>query len=199
MSKAGIRWACAVALLAALAAGSPAGAQELSEKSVATLMDYAWSLVPAQFSQPDGKVIITDKKKKQDSVVPIEVAKEVIHVARISAHAQVCNLIDEQTLNHRTLMRGEVDKKKWSDQQILYINQLHLTTVMLLTGKIKVVDKDGSKEVSIEEGKPQTTQTCSDEERQKVKELIQAYAKTGAAPSGAAPVAAAASAAPEKK
>ncbi len=33
---------------------------------------------------------------------------------------------------------------------MLYINQLHLVTVMLLTGKVKVTDKDGNKEVSIE-------------------------------------------------
>ena len=53
--------------------------------------------------------------------------------AGLSAHAQVCNLPDDHTLNHRSLMRREVDKKRWTDQQTLYINQLHLTTVMLLT------------------------------------------------------------------
>ena len=113
-------------------------------------------------------------------MVPIDIAREVIRVGRLSAHAQVCNLPDDQTLNHRSLMRREVDKKKWTDQQTLYINQLHLTTVMLLTGKIKLVEKDGDKEVVVDE-KTAPTQTCTDEQRGKVKELIAAYVKAGPA------------------
>ena len=77
-------------------------------------------------------------------------------------------------------MKREVDKKKWTDQQLLYISQLHLTTVMLLTGKIKLVEKDGDKEVVVDETKaPQ--QTCTDEQRGKVKDIITAYVKTGPA------------------
>ena len=58
---------------------------------------------------------------------------------------------------------------------------------MLLNGKVKVVDKDGSKEVSIQKDQA-PTQTCSDEERAKVKELVTAYIK-GAQAAPAAPVA----------
>ncbi len=92
-------------------------------------------------------------------------------------------------------MRREVEKKKWTDQQTLFINQLHLTTVMLLTGKIKVVEKEGDKEVVVDE-KAAPTQTCSDEQKAKVKELIAAYVKTGPALAAAEPPAAAAGAAP---
>lgn len=171
---------------------TPASAQELSDKSVATLMEYAWSLVPAQFSQPDGKVIITDKKQKEGSLVPIDVAKEVIRVGRISAHAQACNMAEDQLRNHRTLMRREGDKKTWSPQQMLYINQLHLVTVMLLTGNLKVTDKAENKEVTVEAGKA-PTQSCSEEEKAKIKGLVDAYvaADGGAGAAGAAPVAAA--------
>lgn len=183
-----------LAAMALMVGSSVAPAQELSDKSVTTLMEYAWSLVPAQFSQPDGKVIITDKKKKEDSVVPMDVAKEVIRVARISAHAQVCNLPDDQVRNHRTMMKRETEKQKWTPQQMLYINQLHLVTVMLLTGKVKVTDKeDGNKEISIQ-ADAGPAQTCSEEEKTKVKSLIDQY--VAAAPA-AAPVAAAAPA--EKK
>jgi len=78
---------------------------------------------------------------------------------------------------------------------------------MLLTGKIKLVEKDGSKEVVIDE-KQAPQQTCTDEQRQKVKDLIAAYVKSGpalASNEGALPAAeaaaaaAAAAAAPEKK
>ncbi len=49
---------------------------------------------------------------------------------------------------------------------------------MLLTGKIKLVEKDGNKEVVVDE-KQAPQQTCTDEQRQKVKELITAYVKAG--------------------
>jgi hypothetical protein len=156
-----------------------AGEGDLSDKSVQVIMDYAWALTPQQFSKKDGTVIVVDKTKRDPVMVPLDVAREVVRVARISAHAQVCNLPEEQTLNHRSLMRREVDKKKWTDQQTLYINQLHLTTVMLLSGKIKLVEKDGDKDVVVDEKTQQAPQTCTEEQRQKVKDLVAAYVKAG--------------------
>jgi len=198
----------AVLMMVALVAPVASAAEgELSDKSVQVFMDYAWSLTPQQYSKKDGTVIIVDKNKREQAMIPLDVAREVIRVGRLSAHAQACNLPDEQVLNHRSLMKREVDKKKWTDQQTLFINQLHLTTVMLLTGKIKLVEKDGSKEVVIDE-KQAPQQTCTDEQRQKVKDLIAAYVKSGpalASNEGALPAAeaaaaaAAAAAAPEKK
>ncbi len=193
-------WVGAVVLagMAALLPGAVMASEgELSDKSVQIFMEYAWSLTPQQFSKKDGTVIVVDKAKPEQAMVPIDVAREVIRVGRISAHAQVCNLPEDQTLNHRSLMRRETDKKKWTDQQTLYINQLHLTTVMLLTGKIKLVEKDGDKEVVVDE-KQAPQQTCTDEQRQKVKELIAAYVKAGPslASNDAAPAPAPAAAAP---
>jgi hypothetical protein len=179
-------------------------AEELSEKSIKSFMDYAWSLVPTQFTKPDGKTITVDKKKKDEVVVPVAVAREVVRVGRLSAHAQVCELLDDQYLNYNSLMRREILKKQWTDQQLLYISQLHLTTVMLLTGKIKLVekgdDRSGEKDVVVEESKT-NTQTCSQEQKAKVKEVITAYVKAGPAigpapGTAAAPVAAAPAGAP---
>jgi hypothetical protein len=186
--RAGIVCAGAFALTL-LGAQTSANAQELSEKAVRSFMDYAWSLTPQQFSKPDGSTVVIDKKKKDAVMVPIEVARDVIKVGRLSAHAQVCDLRDDQIGNHRAMMRREISKGKWSPQQEVYISQLHLTTVMLLTGKIKLVEKDGDKEVVVDEGKaPQTT--CTEEQRKKVKDLITAY--VAASPAPPAPKAAAA-------
>ncbi len=166
------------ATLLPVTAGASDG--ELSDRSVQVFMEYAWSLTPQQYSKQDGTVIIVDKSKPDQAMVPVDVAREIIRVGRISAHAQVCNLAEEQVLNHRSLMRRELERNKWSDQQTLYINQLHLTTVMLLTGKIRLVEKDGDKEVVVDETKaPQ--QTCSDEQREKVRALITAYVQSGPA------------------
>jgi len=207
--KAGLAWIGAGALAAAAAAGTalPAGAEELSEKSVRTIMDYAWAMLPQQFTNIDNKTIIVDKSKREQVEVPLDIAREIIRVGRISAHAQVCNLPDDQAVNHRSMMRRETDKKSWSDQQLLYINQLHLTTVMLLTGKIKVVEKQGDKDVVVDEGKA-PSQTCTPEQSAKVKDVIKQYVDAGpklgpaagaaAAAAAAAPAAAAAAAATQK-
>lgn len=174
---AGVIGACTAAVALTGVAGA-ASAQELSEKSIRTFMDYAWSLTPQQFSKQDGTVIVIDKKKPQDVMVPIDVAREVIRVGRLSAHAQICGLPDHQIINHRSLMKREEEKKSWSDQQIVYINQLHLTTVMLLTGRIRVVEKEGDKEVVVDDGKG-SQKTCTDEERAKVRDTIMAYVQAG--------------------
>ncbi len=187
MKKAGMSLAGAVVLAVPLAAPA-VSAQELSEKSVKAFMDYAWALTPAQFTKPDGEKVLIDKKKREEAMVPTDVAREVIKVGRISAHAQVCELTEDQLKNYRSLMLREVDKKKWSPQQLIYISQLHLTTVMMLTGKIKLVEKDGGKEVSVEEHKA-PVQTCAAEQKQKVKELIEAYVKAGPSLASAEPAA----------
>ncbi|RUP00494.1 hypothetical protein [Hyphomicrobium sp.] len=174
-----------VAALALWGTSAPAGAQELSEHAVRSFMEYAWSLTPQQFSKPDGSVIVIDKNKKAEVEVPIDVARDVIKAGRLSAHAQICDLRDDQVLNHRALMRREEAKKRWTPQQMVYISQLHLTTVMLMTGRIRLVEQDGDKQVVVDE-KKQPPQTCSDEQRAKIKEMITAYVAASPAPNLAA-------------
>jgi len=155
---------------------SSAGAQDLSERAVKAFMDYAWALTPAKFTKPDGTSVEIDKKDRGKVEIPMDVAREVIKVGRLTAHAQICELPEDQVENYRSLMRRETAKNKWTEQQLIYINQLHLTTVMLLTGKIRLVEKrDGEKDVVIEEPDKNDAKTCTDEQRKKVKELIAAY------------------------
>src|SRR5215510_1657574 len=177
----GARAGLGVVLLLAVNCGSAAAQnKELSDKSVLTLMQYAWSLVPNKFTTPDGKVIEVDKSKPSEVVVPMDTAREAIKVARLSAYAQVCDLIEEQRANYQTFMKREEAKAKWSDQQLLFINQLHLFTVMTLTGKVKLVEKDGDKEVILNSDKPEKAPTCTDTERQKVEAQIKSYVAANA-------------------
>jgi len=176
-------------------------AQELSEKSVRTFMDYAWSLTPSKFTKPDGSSVLIDRKERDKMTVPVDASRAIIMAGRLTAHAQICELAEEQVLNYRSLMTREEASKKWSPQQMIYINQLHLTTVMLLTGQIKVIERDGDKKVVIDEGKVQA-KTCTDEQRKKVKELVRTYVQAGPKLSQAAPqpaVPTASTAAPLKK
>ena len=155
--------------------GDPAKAQnkELSEKSVALLMQYAWALTPPKFTAPDGKTIEVDKSKPKEVIVPLDIAREVIKVARLTAYAQLCELPEEQRANYQTLMRREEAKASWTQQQLLYINQLHLFTVMTLTGKVAIVDgKEGDKQVVVQDKKAATAASCTDTERERVKAQI---------------------------
>ena len=158
--------------------GTPVRAQtkELSDKSVSLLMQYAWALTPPKFTAPDGKTIEVDKNKPKDVIVSMDSAREVIRVARLTAYAQLCDLPEEQRANYLTLMKREEAKSTWTPQQLLYINQLHLFTVMTLTGKVAIVDsKDGDKQVVVQEKKAAPTASCTDTERERVKAQIAAY------------------------
>lgn len=171
---------CAGFMMAAWAAADTAEAADLSDKSVTVLMNYAWALLPAKFTTPAGKVIVVDRTKKAEIMVPLDVAREVIKVARLSAHAQICKLNEKQVENYRTLMRREEAKKDpaWTDQQMLYISQLHLFTVMWLTGNVKLVEKDGEKEVEINvQEQADKEQTCTDVQKKTIEEQIDAYIK----------------------
>ncbi len=177
VAKAGLGLVVAALLAGAPATGALAQAKEqgkqLSDSSVMTLVNYAWAMTPAKFTAPDGKVIEVDKSKPQDVIVPIDVAREVIRVAWFSARAQRCNLDEEQRANYQTLMRRE-QTKKWTDQQLLFIHELHLFTVMYSTGKVKIVANDDGKDVVLNEKAPEAA-PCSDAERQAVQKSIMAY------------------------
>jgi hypothetical protein len=175
-ARTGVGVACAAGFALLLSSGSGiAQSKELSEKSVQLLMQYAWALTPAKFTSPDGKTILVDKSKPKDVIVSIDVAREVIKVARLSAYAQLCDLAEDQRANYQTLMRREEAKSAWSDQQLLYISQLHLFTVMTLTGKVQITEKEGDKQVVVQESKPQRAESCTDTERQRVKAQIAGY------------------------
>ena len=190
-------------VLALVAQHDAARAQnQLSEQAVRKYMDYAWGITPDRFTTPDGKTILIDRKKRETVEVPVDAARDVIMAARLTAHAQNCDLADEQVANFASLMTRERNKKKWSDQQIVYINQLHLMTVMLLLGQVKVKDDAAKGDTVVLEEKQTKTRTLSPDECKSVKDAIVAYVKSGPSLGGdpaAAPAAAAAAPAPAKK
>ena len=153
-------------------------------------MQYAWAYTPPKFTSPDGKTIEIDKTKPKEAMVALDVGREVIKVGRLSALAQSCELAEEQRANYLTLMRREQAKSQWTDQQLLYISQLHTTTVMIMTGKLLLVEKQGEKVVSEREVKGRV-ESCTDTERQRVKAQIAAYINA-APPAGTAAATAAA-------
>jgi hypothetical protein len=184
--------AVSVMTLVGVADRAQAQGKDLSDKAIATLMDYAWAITPAKFTLPGGKTIEVDKNNRDSAMVPLETARDIVRTGRLSANAQICGLAEEQAANYQTLMKREVAKAKWNDQQTLYISQLHLFTVMMLTGKVTIVQTEGdSKDVKIETPPALNTKTptCSEAERDKVTKQIVEYIGPDAAPA-AAPAAA---------
>ncbi|HWV81273.1 MAG TPA: hypothetical protein VNZ50_07575 [Hyphomicrobiaceae bacterium] len=188
-----------LAACAALAVGAEAQSQgKLSDKSVHTLMEYAWQILPSKFTTPEGKVIEVDKTKRDGNIVPVENGREIIRVGYSSAQAQVCELWEEQQANYDALMRREVGKKKWTDQQLLYITTLHRMTIHAVAGKLKVEEKAGELKVILEPIKPGEVK-CSDEQKNKIRESIQALVAQDAPAGKEAAAEKKAPAAPKKK
>lgn len=157
---------------AAMAQSAPA--KELSDKSVKVLMDYAWTILPSKFTTPDNKVIEVDKKtKKKETMVSTEVGREVIKVGYVSAQAQLCEMWEEQVHNFDAMMRLQRAKHAWSEQQMLYITTLHRMTIHMAAGKLKVTEKGDEQIVSLEPIEP-TKDTCNDDKRKLVKDVVAA-------------------------
>lgn len=158
-----------------------AASKELSERSVKVLMEYAWLILPSKFTRPDGKVIEVDKKnKKTETLIPIDVARDVIKVGYTSAQAQLCEMWEEQTTNYDAMIRILRSKKDWSEQQLLYITTLHRMTIHMAAGKLKVAEKDGEQVVSLEPIAP-SKDTCDDDKRKRVKEVVAQHVESARA------------------
>ena len=179
---------------------TPATAQSsttLSDESVRKLMNYAWQQTPPKFTRPDNSVVVIDRNKPDAAMVPVDIGRDVIIAARRSALAQICKLDEHQIANYRSMMLREVQKKKWSDQQIVFINMLHLTTVQIFAGDITIKLKgDGDKVIEETPLANKRAQSCTDAEATKLKEQIEAYVEAGPMPEMKAPAAAAAAPAP---
>jgi hypothetical protein len=153
--------------------------EELSVKSVKLITGFALTTIPSEIKQPDGKVLKIDRANLERILVPLEDARRIIMTARNSAHAQMCDLPELQAENYLALMRSEQSKKKWSQEQMLFINRLHLFTVMWLTGNVRFLEKDGKKEPTvISEPDKNEKKACSPEEKESVKTNIEAFLKS---------------------
>lgn len=177
----------------AMATGSMALAQdaraEISDEQVKIIMDYAWAMVPPKFTDPGGGVIITDKKKRPENTVPIDVSRYVIRVAMLTSKAQICELPDDQVAAYRTMMKREKAKGKWTDQQLLFINMVHLFSASYFTGdrEIFVNEKDGQREVLLGDKTKAKKPTCTEAEKKKVAEAIKNFVKEEPATTAADP------------
>lgn len=197
MRKAALAGAVCASVLWFGPAMAQAPAKELSDKSVLTLMEYAWIVLPDQMRLPDKTIKIDKKTKKKETMVPVDTARDVIKVGYMSAQAQLCDMLEAQTANYDAMIRRERAKTPWTDEQLLYITTLHRMTIHMAAGKLRVVDKPNDEVQVILEGIEPSAQSCTEDKRKQVFEQIAAYVKASPPPKAAAAPAAPAAAAPQ--
>lgn len=151
--------------------------KQIKDKTVKTLMNFAFSLMPEVYTGPDGKKITIDKKKPETVLIPVDDARRIIIVGDRSARAQNCDLKVMQTLNHNAMVKYEQVFKNWSVEQKLFINQLHLFTVLYMTGNVKFGEYDDKKPPVNSKQKPnlENKHACSDAQRKTIAKSIDDY------------------------
>ncbi len=153
-----------------------AQAKGQSDRAVTILMEFAWNSLPRQFRGADGEVIVIDRSNKNEVMVPLEKARQVVNVGDLSARAQYCDLQEEQTANFQSMMRRELASEKWTKQQMVFITLLHATTVAYLTGTMKILYQgEGDAAPEIVTKGPVWTEPCTDKVREDIKARIVAY------------------------
>ena len=177
MNKRILKQSRVVILGVALFAGTATAAETeekktIKDSTVKILMNFAFSLMPQVYTGPDGKKITIDKKNPKEVTIPVDDARRIIIVGVRSANAQKCDLKVMQTLNHNAMVKYETVFRNWTSKQKLFINQLHLFTVLYMTGNVKINEGEN-------DGKPKPPKeakyNCSDDEKTQVQKSIDTY------------------------
>lgn len=173
------------------AAAAEPDKNDLSDKSVRVLTGFALTTIPSEIVRADGSVVKIDKSDVSKIILPYDDAKRVIKAGRLSALAQECDMAAVQEENYHRLMETEHARNKWSREQMLFINRLHLFTVMWLTGNVKFTEKDPKadtkpmSEADVAKAKAEADaaakarqRVCTAQEKETIKSSIDSFWKT---------------------
>lgn len=147
--------------------------KKLSDRTVRVIMGSAFAGIPESLPKPGGgEMVKIDRSDPKKFLIPLDEAREIIIKAVLTARADLCGLKDLQRKHFESIMRHELARKKWTPHQMTYIDVLHATTGIYMTGTAAVGDDakkkdDGSADV-------RRTYNCSADERERVKEAIEA-------------------------
>ncbi|HXG80040.1 MAG TPA: hypothetical protein VNJ31_11985 [Methyloceanibacter sp.] len=155
----------------------------LSDSAVRVLMTYAFSIIPETQTGPDGKSVKVDKSNPNVFLIPDEDARRVIRAATRSAYAEACELESLARANYQAMMQSEIAKKKWSEQQLMMINALHMFSASYFSGNAKITEVPeggGQADQSTDLVAPKRP-SCPPEQKQKVESAINAYVQSAQA------------------
>ncbi len=156
-----------------------------NDKVLNMLTKLAYSQVPAKIKdRKTGKMIDLNKKNPKSIVIPVDDARRVIRVGYISGKAQLCGEEAYQIALYQSMMKAETKSGKWSPAQLVYINKLHLMTVMMTTGQIAVKqgeltdsERDAAKKEVTAALKKKITKkkNCAAKEIKEIKTIIEKF------------------------
>lgn len=170
----------ALGLSLVMSLASPVSAQDTKKKSpsdrtVRVIMGWAFVAVPETVKR-DGKVVKLNRENPKDFYIPLEDARRIIRVSARSANANLCGMNKLEARNFLKLMSSEKKLNKWTPDQLIFIQQLHIATGLVMTGSGKagedVKKADDAKDDARDKHK------CTDEERARIKASIEDYIKT---------------------
>ncbi len=181
MKRTFFSWACVIALGLGIALVQPlsGAAQDTkqkkspSDRTVRVLMGWAFAAVPEKIKTKDGREIILDRSDPEKFMIPIDDARRIIRVAMRSTNAKICGLPKLEGQNFLKMMAREKALGKWTREQIKFIQMLHISAGLVITGGFKVGEEAESKQD--DQNDMQKKYTCSEEKRLRVKARIEAY------------------------
>lgn len=170
---------CSVVLGLAIlfSGGSAAMAQEkkketqLSERTVRVIMGTAFAGIPDELPDSSGKMVKIDRSDPKKFLIPMEDARNIIIRSVLSARATLCGLEKLERAHFQNIMRAELARKKWTPSQMTYIDILHATTGLYLTGS-QAVGEDAKKDDSAKTD-IKTSYNCNDQEKTRVKAAVE--------------------------
>jgi hypothetical protein len=172
------------------AAASPEAQQKggLSDSGVRVLMTYAFSIIPDSQTDAKGNVIKVDKSDPKLFIIPTDDARRVIRAATRSAYAEACQLVELAQENYKAMMKTEMAKRVWSEQQLQMISALHMFSASYFAGNAKISEtpdeaattgeSSGQGALLVTPKRPQ----CPPEQKQKVESAIKAYVQSAEVP-----------------
>ena len=160
----------------------------LSDSGVRVLMTYAFSIIPDSQTDANGNVVKNDKSDPRPFIIPVDDARRVIRAATRSAYAEACQLVELAQENYKAMMKSEMAKKVWSEQQLQMISALHMFSASYFAGNAKISEapdeaattgeSSGQSAALVTPKRPQ----CPPEQKQKVESAIKAYVQAAELP-----------------
>ena len=166
--------AAASSLVSPVAEQQPKEKKKPSDRTVRVIMGWAFAAVPETVKR-GGKDVKLDRTNPKDFYIPIEDARRVIRVSMRSANADLCDLKEMEGRNFLKLMSNEKALKKWTPNQMTFIQQLHIATGLVITGSGKAGDEAEKKDDGSADAR--NKYKCSAEERERIRAAVEAYIK----------------------
>lgn len=146
--------------------------KKISDRTVRVIMGTAFAGIPDELPDAKGDMVKVDRSDPKKFMIPIDDAREIIIKAVLSARADLCDLGDLYREHARSVLLHERARNKWTSSQMTYIDMLHATTGLYMTGSFAVGEE--AKKKDSPKNDRRKDYNCSPDERARVKAAVEA-------------------------